>query len=185
MNRRHPLPWTMPTRNWVHLEPDSEFDEDEPQPYRLRLGPGSSKDGHAASFTAAELRALRDHINAVLHARYRVLVLGGHGVPEPVLTRVLHRRLDMLRSWHPELEVAVLDIDALDGPAITWCMAAQVPALIYRSVADMVADGGNHAVIGRLAGEGNQTPNWAAHVAVFRARIAYDWLTIDPAEVTS
>jgi hypothetical protein len=184
MNRRHPLPWTMPDRGWIHLEPDTDYDN-EPRPYNLRLGSAGVREGSLAALSAADLRQLRDQIDAILHARYRVLVLGGHGVPEPALADALHRRLDTLRSWHPAIEVAVLDVDSLDGPAITWCMATQAPVLIYPTVAAMVADGGNRALIGRLAGEGNQTPNWAAHVAVFRARVAYDWLTIDPAEVSS
>lgn len=184
--KSHPLPWTLPGRDWVHLEPDTAFCDGEPKPYKLRLGPDGRDSGgtsYSASFSEAELLALRGHIDDVLAARFRVLVLGGHGVPAGPLTLAVHRRLDMLRSWHPRLEVAVVDDTDGAGPgdAAGWCTATQVPVLRYLSAATATADGGNRALVARVAGEGNQTPNWAAHVAAFRAFIPHDWITITPA----
>jgi hypothetical protein len=139
----------MPGSEAVHLEPASCWNDDQPTPYRLSLGRG---DGTSVVVTADDLRALRDQIDAVLAAPYRVLILGGRAVDEQALAPVLHRRLDMLYRRHPSMEVAGLAGQSGVGEIATqWCTTTHVPVLVYQTVADMVADGGNRAII--IAGQ--------------------------------
>jgi hypothetical protein len=171
----------MPDRDAVHLEPDSAFHEGEPKPFKLRLNPCGSQ-SFSAAFTEAELRLLRDQIDAALAAPYRVLILGGVGVTHPGLETAIRGRLDMLHAHHPRMEIATrcMATDA-DERAEEWAADAQVRMLFYDSVAAMVADGGNRALIVRRAGE-DDGPNWDANVVAHQARICTDWVSlVEPA----
>lgn len=143
MNRRHPLPWTL-QNDWITLTGEARFDGDEDRPYSLGLG---RYGGTLATLTRDELQQLREQIDAVLAAPFRVLVPNPCEHDEPWLANAIRERLDALHATHPNFEIAMLDIDALDSAPITWSMDARVPVLFYQTTAELFADGGSRVLL--------------------------------------
>lgn len=168
-NRRHPLPWPMPDRdNWIWLEPDTAWHDGEPKPYKLAFG---THNRYSAAFSEAELRLLRDRIDAVLDAPYRVLV------PNPGddqhVADTIRERLDMLHGHHPRMQVAVLDVDSIGSAPETWAMDARVEMLVYQTAEEMFADGGSRVLIVAGPDALNLTKQ------AFEAHLCYDLIRVN------
>lgn len=158
-DRRHPLPWSI-QNGWVSLQGHSRYRDDEDRPYRLSLGRHNTTE---ASLTADELRQLRDRIDAVLAAPFRVLVPNPNEHDEPWLASAIRERLDKLHAAHPHFEIAILYDDTADGPIVDWVFDAHVQLLFYPTVAEMYADGGSRVLL--VAGENALELSRLAHEA--------------------
>jgi hypothetical protein len=176
---QHPLPWTLPDRDCLHLEPDAAFHDGEPKPYKVRIGPPRGfrpgTTSHSVSFTEAELRSLYDQIGSVLDAPFRVLVLGGVDIPElPDMVTTIRHRLDVLHSHHPRMEVTTrCQFTAADVVAERWCEENRVQVWFYGDVESMLADGGNRVQVVLDAFDGD---NWDENVAAMDAGLSVDWV---------
>jgi hypothetical protein len=148
MNRRHPLPWSI-HNGALRLGGQSPFgDEDEPN--SLALGRNGS--GMEAPLTADQLRQIRDQIDAILTAPFRVLLPNPCEHDEPWLPTAIRERLYRHHAAHPQFEIAMLDMDALADEPMGWSTEAQVRVLHLRTVEQLFAEGGNVVLL--VAGPG-------------------------------
>lgn len=143
-DHRHPLPYSLQD-GWITLEAQARGDED--RPYAIRLG---RHDGTMAGLGADELRQLRDRIDQVLSAPFRVIPVGGtdFGYDDPRLDAAVRERLDRLRERHPHMEIATQSEPTAAGRvAERWAASAQVPTVRFRDVESAMAAGGNRVVL--------------------------------------
>jgi hypothetical protein len=144
VNRRHPLPWSIHDGH-LALGGKSTF-ADHGEDYSLHLGRRGS--GMEAPLTRGDLQQIRDRIDAILGAPFRVLVPNPGVHDEPWLADAIQERLDRLYAAHPHFEIAILDVDALDSPPATWGESKiGLRTLYYQRVADMFADGGDRVLL--------------------------------------
>lgn len=127
---RHPLPWHLPGQEkWVHLEPARWHD-------RIHNGDAAALSlGHinttCAGLNGAELMALRDRIDEVLAAPFRLYVACGraldpdsHGPALDAWLEEVYRSVDLLEVAHPGTNWAHDHID-------TWCAERGVAVYGY------------------------------------------------------
>lgn len=157
-DRRHPLPWRLQD-GWLTLQGQNR-DRGEDRPYSLELG---RYGGTAITLTELELCQLRDQIDAVLTAPFRVLAPNPIEHDEPWLAGAIRDRLDALHAAHPQLEVAMLYDDTAEGVIVDWVFDAHVQLLPYNSVEQMFADGGSRVLL--VAGPGALDLSRLAHEA--------------------
>lgn len=166
-DRRHPLPWSIHSGTF-RLGGKSHFANAD-EPYSLTLGRHSSME---AALSDDDLRQLRDQIDAILAAPFRVLVPNPCEHNEPWLAAAIRNRLDVMHARHPRFELAMLDVDAVESAPIDWAFDARVRVLFYATVAEMYADGGSRVLL--AAGRGALELSRLAHetnlsVALIRA----------------
>jgi hypothetical protein len=148
-NRRHPLPWSIHDGAFT-LGGKSTF-ADHGEDYSLHLGRRGS--GMEAPLSRDNLQALRDQIDAVLAAPFRVLIPNPGEHDEPWLADAIRDRLDALYAAHPHFEIAMLDVDAVDSAPDAWGEGKiGLRYLYYQTAADMFADGGDQVLL--VAGPG-------------------------------
>lgn len=135
---RHPLPWSI-QNGWLTLESQQRYINDD-RHYALRVG---RYDSTIASLNEVELRQLRDQIDAVFDAPYRVLVPNPNEHDDPRLPWEIRHRLDRIHGQHPRMQLAVLAADESDSVPAEWAMDARVEVLIFQTLNEMVADGGS------------------------------------------
>jgi hypothetical protein len=157
-DRRHPIPWSIHDGRFA-LGGKSSF-ADTGEDYSLHLGRRGQ--GMEAPLSRGDLQQIRDQIDAVLAAPFRVLVPNPCEHDEPWLSDAIRQRLDALLAAHPHFEIALVDVDVLDSPPAMWGEAkVGLRHLYYQTAADMFADGGDLVVL--VAGPGALDLSRQAH----------------------
>jgi hypothetical protein len=145
-DRRHGLPFSMHHGRFT-IQGQPSYED---TPYRLNLG--GQGGGMYAPLTRADLEQLRDGIDDILAAPFRVLVPNPREHDAPWLADAIRDRLDRMHAEHQRMEVAALQDDAFVSAAEAWAWDVDIPVLYYDTAADMFADGGDRVLL--VAGPG-------------------------------
>lgn len=147
MADKHPVPWSL--RTGLHLDPAPHWDSEETaEGFKLMLG-SRVGGGTYGIYTRAELRLLRDQLDAVLLAPFRMLVAGGDVVNASTDWPEIYEWLDVQRARVDHAGVPMQIVCGAENPAqsmvYVWALNNRIELVGQRPV-DFTA-GGNAVML--------------------------------------
>lgn len=128
----HPMPWS-DRNNWVHLQGNGPGRDE--RPVALTIG---RHDGTAASLGYEELTELRDRLNQILVAPYRMYVVGGDCVDAARDWPAIYEWLDKRHSevveagWH--LQIVTGPENPAQALVYVWALNRNIETIGVRPV---------------------------------------------------